>query len=93
MTATVTLTQAGDARIARLPLAAILNRGNGPTVYRVDDAGVLERRSVMVSSFNEVAALITSGLQDGDQIVTLGVQMLEAGQKVRAIVGRAIDGH
>ncbi|HUD61693.1 MAG TPA: hypothetical protein VMQ99_19480, partial [Acetobacteraceae bacterium] len=62
-----------------------------PSVYRIDDAGVLERRPVTVSSFNEVAALITSGLEDGDQIVTLGVQMLEAGQKVRAILGRAID--
>jgi RND family efflux transporter MFP subunit len=91
MTANVMLSHPADVMVAKVPLAAILNRGSGPTVYRVDDAGVLERRSVMVSSFNEVAALITSGLQDGDQIVTLGVQMLEAGQKVRAIMGRAID--
>jgi len=28
MTATVTLAQAGDAKVARLPLAAILNRGH-----------------------------------------------------------------
>jgi len=87
------LSRPADTMVAKVPLAAILNRGAGPTVYRVDDAGVLERRSVTVSSFNEVAALITAGLEDGDQIVTLGVQMLEAGQKVRAIVGRAIDGH
>jgi hypothetical protein len=45
-----------------------------------------------VSSFNNVAALVTAGLDDGDEIVTLGVQMLEAGQKVRAIVAGAIDG-
>jgi hypothetical protein len=76
--------------VARVPLAAILNRGNGPTVFRVDDDGVLERRPVTVSSFNEVVALVTSGLEDGDQIFTLGVQMLEAGQKVRAIMGRVI---
>jgi multidrug efflux pump subunit AcrA (membrane-fusion protein) len=75
-----------------VPLAAILNRGAGPTVYRVDDTGVLERRPVTVSSFNEVAALITSGLDNGDEIVTLGVQMLVAGQKVRAVMGRAIEG-
>ena len=77
---------------AKVPLAAILNRGTGPTVYRVDDSGVLERRTVTVLSFNGVAAFITSGLQDGDEIVTLGVQMLEAGQKVRAVMGRAVDG-
>jgi RND family efflux transporter MFP subunit len=92
MTATVVLSRPADAMVAKVPLAAIINRGTGPAVYRVDDGGVLERRTVTVSSFNEVAALITSGLQDGDEIVTLGVQMLQAGQKVRAILGRAIDG-
>jgi RND family efflux transporter MFP subunit len=92
MTANVVLSHPADAMVAKVPLAAILNRGTGPTVYRVDDTGVLERRPVTVSSFNEVVALVTSGLDDGDQIVTLGVQMLQAGEKVRAIMGRAIEG-
>jgi RND family efflux transporter MFP subunit len=92
MTATVVLEHPVDTMVAKVPLAAILNRGTGPSVFRLDAAGVLERRRVTVSSFNEVAALVTAGLEDGDQIVTLGVQMLEAGQKVRAIVGRALDG-
>jgi RND family efflux transporter MFP subunit len=92
MTATVVLSRPAEAMVAKVPLAAILNRGTGPTVYRVDDTGMLERRPVTVSSFNEVVALITSGLEDGDEIVTLGVQMLQAGQKVRAIMGRAIEG-
>jgi len=92
MTATVVLSHPADAMVAKVPLAAILNRGTGPTVYRVDDSGVLERRPVTVSSFNEVAALITSGLEDGDEIVTLGVQMLQAGQKVRAVMARVVEG-
>ena len=92
MTATVVLSHPADTMVAKVPLAAILNRGTGPIVYRVDDTGVLERRPVTVSAFNEVAALITSGLEDGDEIVTLGVQMLQAGQKVRAVIGRAIEG-
>lgn len=92
MTATVVLSHPAETMAAKVPLAAILNRGAGPTVYRVDDTGVLERRPVTVSSFNEVVALITSGLEDGDEIVTLGVQMLQAGQKVRAVIGRAIEG-
>jgi RND family efflux transporter MFP subunit len=91
-TATVVLSRPTDTMVAKVPLAAILNRGTGPTVYRVDDAGVLEPRPVTVSSFNEIVALITSGLEDGDEIVTLGVQMLQAGQKVRAVMGRAIEG-
>ncbi len=42
MTATVTLTQAADAKVARLPLSAILNRGTGPSVYVVDASGALD---------------------------------------------------
>src|SRR5262252_8248122 len=92
MTANVVLSRPANTMIAKVPLAAILNRGTGPTVFRVDDRGMLERRTVTVSSFNEVAALITSGIEDGDEIVTLGVQMLAAGQKVRAVMGRVVEG-
>jgi RND family efflux transporter MFP subunit len=90
MTANVALSHPAETVVAKVPLAAILNRGAGPAVWRVDEGGVLERRPVTVSSFNEMVALITSGLEDGDRIVTLGVQMLEAGQKVRAVMGQAI---
>ena len=85
MTATVTLTQAADAKIARLPLSAILNRGTGPSVYAVDASGALVLKPVTVASYAEDAALITSGIDDGDRIVTLGVQKLEAGLRVRTV--------
>jgi RND family efflux transporter MFP subunit len=85
MTATVTLSRLADARVARLPLSAILNRGSGPSVYAVDQTGALVLRPVTVASFTENAALVTSGISDGDQVVTLGVQKLEAGLKVRAV--------
>jgi RND family efflux transporter MFP subunit len=85
MTATVTLAQADDAKVARVPLAAVLNLGTGPSVYLVDGSGTLVRRPVTVTSFTEDAALVTSGIGDGDKIVTLGVQKLEAGLKVRTI--------
>ena len=85
MTASVTLARASDAPVARLPLAAILNRGNGPLVYVVDEAGALVQRPVKVASFTQDSALVTSGINDGDRIVTLGVQKLEAGLKVRTI--------
>src|SRR5262249_52727541 len=67
MTATVTVTRPADARVAKLPLAAILNRGTGPSVYLVDDNGTLVRRQVTVSSVTEEAALVTSGLHEGDK--------------------------
>jgi RND family efflux transporter MFP subunit len=85
MTATVTLTRAAEAPIAKLPLAAILNRGTGPTVYVIDDSDTLALRPVKVAAFTENAALVTAGLADGDKVVTLGVQKLVAGTRVRAV--------
>ncbi len=88
MTATVTLSNADEARAARLPLSAILNRGTGPVVYVVDDTGSVASRPVTVASFTEDAAVVTSGLREGEKVVTLGVQKLEAGHKVRTIEAR-----
>jgi RND family efflux transporter MFP subunit len=85
MTATVALSHSADVSVAKLPLGAILNRGTGPSVYVVDTSGALELRPVRVASFNENTAVITSGVSDGDWIVKLGVQKLDAGEKVRAI--------
>lgn len=85
MTATVTLTRAADAKGAKVPLSAILNRGTGPSVYVVDPTGALAVRPVTVASFGEDAAIITSGVDEGDKVVTLGVHKLEAGLKVRTV--------
>ena len=88
MTATVTLAGAADAKVARLPLAAVLNRGSGPSVYVVDPSGALELRDVKVAAFTEDAALITAGVKEGESVVTLGVQKLQPGFKVRTVDAR-----
>ena len=88
MTATVTLARTADAKIAKLPLAAVLNRGSGPAVYVVDASGVLEVRDVKVAAFTEDAALVTDGVRDGEVVVTLGVQKLQAGLKVHTVDAR-----
>jgi RND family efflux transporter MFP subunit len=85
MTATVRLALASDAQVAKLPLAAILNRGTGASVYLVDASSALVLRPVTVSSFRENAALVSSGISEGDRVVTLGVQKLAAGTRVRPI--------
>jgi RND family efflux transporter MFP subunit len=88
MTATVALARTAQSRVAKVPLSAILNRGSGPSVYVVDGSGALERRPVTVASFTEDTALITDGVQAGENIVTVGVQKLEAGLKVRTVTIR-----
>jgi RND family efflux transporter MFP subunit len=85
MTATVTLEREREAPVARLPLSSILNRGTGPMVYVVDDTGALVLRPVAVAAFTGDVALVTSGISDGERVVTLGVHMLEAGLRVRTI--------
>jgi len=88
MTAIVTLSHASEDDVVKLPLSAIINRGSGPSVYVVATDGALSLQPVTLASFTEDTALVTGGVQDGDKVVTLGVQKLIAGQKVRAIDAR-----
>jgi RND family efflux transporter MFP subunit len=85
MTATVTLTRAAEETRAKLPLAAILNRGAGPSVFVVGDGETLALRPVEIASFNEEWAYVTKGLNAGETVVTLGVQRLAAGERVRIV--------
>jgi RND family efflux transporter MFP subunit len=87
MTAILTLTHPAPA-VAKLPLAAVLDRGTGPSVYVVDKTGMLELRRVEVASFTGDAALLTAGVHAGERVVTLGVQKLGAGEKVRVVEAR-----
>jgi RND family efflux transporter MFP subunit len=88
MTATVRLARPASGRLAKLPLSAVLNRGSGPSVYLVDQSGALVLRPVTVASFTEDAALVRSGINDGDEVVTLGVQKLVPGTQVRTLDAR-----
>jgi RND family efflux transporter MFP subunit len=88
MTATVVLARNGDAPVARLPLGAVANRGTGPLVYVVDQNGTLARRPVTISSVTEDAVIVTSGVNAGDQVVTLGVHKLDPGTRVRTVEAR-----
>ena len=74
------------SRGCRSPRSSIAAPGRWSTL--VDAAGALVQRPVTVASFTEDSALVTSGINDGDKIVTLGVQKLEAGLKVRTIETR-----
>lgn len=100
MTATVTLRPKAQQAVARLPLSALIDRGHGPQVFVVDRAtGALAARPVEIAAYTEDSVLVTSGVDAGDEVVTLGVQTLLPGQKVRTaqaqgatVAGRQIDG-
>ena len=85
MTANVIITR--DAHVVvRVPLSALLDEGPGPNVWVIDAVkGTAEKRPVTVARYGRDDAVISAGLQDGEQIVTLGVQKLQNAERVRAI--------
>lgn len=86
MTATLTLRDDETEMAVRVPLSAILNQGETPQVFVVDPvSGQLELRRVRVVRYDARDALVSSGLGEGELIVTLGVHKLRAGQKVRQL--------
>ena len=86
MTVTLHLAGKDTARLARIPISAILNEGGGTEVFVVDPANQqLTRRAVTVLSYDAREALVSTGLNENDLVVTLGVHKLRVGQKVRTL--------
>lgn len=85
MTATLTLSDSGHERMARVPLSAIYNQGEGPGVFVADGRGFVELKPVTVKAYETRDALITSGVNEGDDVVAFGVHKLDVGQKVRVV--------
>lgn len=85
MTATLTLTDQANERVARLPLSALFNQGTGASLFVVDATGELALKPVTVKSYDKTDVEITGGVAEGEQVVVLGVQKLDAEQKVRIV--------
>jgi RND family efflux transporter MFP subunit len=83
MSATLTLTEDESARAVRLPLTALFDHGQGPSVWVVDDAGRLTARNVTIARYEGQSALVANGVKDAEYVVTLGVEKLDAGVVVR----------
>lgn len=72
-----------------IPVSALTRDGGQPAVWVVDAATkTVSLRRVELLRNDPATALIGSGLKDGEQVVTAGVQMLRPGQTVR-LVGAA----
>ena len=85
MTASVTLTDQADQKVARLPLSALFSQGTGPAVWVVGPDGRPELRDVVVAKYEGREVLVSAGLKDGEEVVTLGVQKLERSRPVRVV--------
>ena len=82
-TVTVTLSRARGSSVVTVPLSAVVDKGQGATVFVVDAQNVAHRRPVVVQSLEDESAQVSQGLQSGDRIVSLGAALLHDGQAIR----------
>jgi RND family efflux transporter MFP subunit len=86
MTATLVLSDAASAPVARLPLSALFDQGDGPSLYVADPkSGAITRQRVTVQAYESDNVLITGGVDEGADVVVAGVQKLDPAQKVRVV--------
>ena len=94
MTATVRFLASGasgapDATRLMVPLTAIFQQGNQAAVWKVGADNTVTLQAVTVAAFTDSGALVVAGLSGGEQIVTGGVNLLSAGEKVRVVTPAA----
>jgi RND family efflux transporter MFP subunit len=88
MTASVFAADVDGQRAIRLPLTAIYDQAGQPVVWVIDDkTAQVAARPVTLGSAQDDNVLIAGGLQGGETVVTAGVHMLRAGQKVKTVAG------
>jgi RND family efflux transporter MFP subunit len=86
MTATLTVSEPASERVARLPLSALFNQGQGPALYVADKrTGAVSLKPVVVKGYESGDVLIAGGVDEGATVVTVGVQKLDPAQKVRVV--------
>lgn len=84
MTATVHLSDPGNAHSVRVPLSAIFDQGRGPGLWIVDaKTGRLSLRPVTVDRYTQRDAFVRGQLAGGEIVVVAGVQKLDEGLTVR----------
>lgn len=86
MTASVFAADIDGGSAIRLPLTAIHDQAGQPTVWVIDTASSkVSTRPVTLGSAQDDSVLVASGLAGGEMVVTAGVHMLHAGQKVKTV--------
>ena len=86
MTATVAVSEAGQQAAVYIPLAAIYQEKDSPSIWVVN-GDVVNLRPVTLGPFGDTSVQVVAGLNPGDLVVTAGIHRLREGQKVRTIGG------
>ena len=68
-----------------VPMTAIFQQGDKAAVWVVAPDHSVSLRTVQVASYRDDGVVIGSGISAGERIVSAGVHMLNAGEKIRAI--------
>jgi RND family efflux transporter MFP subunit len=90
MSATLAIESPDAGSAASVPLAALIDQGKGPSVWKVADDGSLTLAPVEVLRYEARTALLARGVAEGDRIVALGAHKLDAGEKVRPVAADAL---
>ena len=85
-TMTVTLRALAQAPVAELPLAAVMNDGQGAFVWRLGpDETTVQRVAVEVARLDDSRAQLRGGLAEGDLVISLGAHKIDPGRPVRVV--------
>lgn len=84
MTASVQFAARSDTPQVRLPLSALLQKGEGTAVWLVEQ-GRARLVPVAIAGVSGNELLVSSGVRPGQTVVTAGVHQLKEGQKVRIL--------
>jgi RND family efflux transporter MFP subunit len=92
-TVTVHLPDTRGASAMQVPLAALLDRGQGPGVWMiVGEEPQVVWRPVQVMGLGVETAALSGGLSPGDRFVALGAHLLHEGERVRIADGTTAKG-
>jgi multidrug efflux system membrane fusion protein len=77
-----------DRHVVTIPTQAVQRGPLGAFVFVVDDKGVAVRRAVTLGQQNETQAVVLSGIQAGDTVVTDGASRVTDGAKVKVMTAQ-----
>jgi RND family efflux transporter MFP subunit len=83
-TVTLHIPQFKNKGIVEVPVSAVVDNGTSSGVWLIDQQKMaVDFRPVTLAGVGEETALISSGVQTGDQVVALGSRLLHNGDSVR----------